>query len=223
MKEEILRIIEQNDKLKNLFKSCPWFILDRLEKIVYPPEQFELFQEKQYKNTYIIVSGQVKVYLTSASGKSVVLDVYGSGMLVGEQEAILDKPYSASIINITEVTLLKLSNKDFREWLACDNVFANKIVYNLSSQIYNLTQRTERYSLYSAMEQIINFLLVSAEKKELITREQIAYEVDTSYRNISRILKKLADFRVISIQDGRITIDDKNMLKQLFFKGVDKL
>lgn len=223
MMNEILKIIENNESLISLFKSCPLFILERLEKIKYTPGQFELFQEKSYNYTYIIVSGQVKVYLTSASGKSVVLDIYGSGMLVGEQEAILNKPYSASIINITEVVLLRLHNNDFKQWLACDNLFANKMIYNLSSQIYHLTQRTERYSLYSAMEQIINFLLVSAEKSSFVTREQIAYEVDTSYRNISRILKKLVDFKVISIQDGRINIDDKIMLKQLFFKGIDKL
>lgn len=109
--------------------------------------------------------------MISTNGKSVVLDIYGSGMLIGEQEAIINKAYSASVLNITDVTLLKINNNDFRKWISCDNLFANKLLHNLSSQIYNLTQRTERYSLYSAMEQIISFLIKSYENNETITRE----------------------------------------------------
>ena len=221
--EEILKIIENDDKLANLFKTCPLFILKRIKKYTYSAGKFNLMQERKYDYTYIIVSGQVKVYLISANGKSVVLDIYNSGMLIGEQEAIIDKPYSASIINITDVCLLRLKNEDFREWLACDNAFANKLIHNLSSQIHHLTRRTERYSLYSAIEQITKFLLNADIKDNEITREQLTYEVDTSYRNINRILRKLVDLKVITVVEGNINILDKENLEKIFFQNVDKI
>lgn len=157
--------------------------------------------------------------MISTNGKSVVLDIYGSGMLIGEQEAIINKAYSASVLNITDVTLLKINNNDFRKWISCDNLFANKLLHNLSSQIYNLTQRTERYSLYSAMEQIISFLIKSYENNETITREKLTYEVDTSYRNINRILKKLIDLKAIEINNGKIYILNKKLIERILEKN----
>ena len=190
-----------------------------MEKCNFPAGKFELFQGKKYDFTYIVVSGQIKIFLISTNGKSVVLDIYGSGMLIGEQEAIINKAYSASVLNITDVTLLKINNNDFRKWISCDNLFANKLLHNLSSQIYNLTQRTERYSLYSAMEQIISFLIKSYENNETITREKLTYEVDTSYRNINRILKKLIDLKAIEINNGKIYILNKKLIERILEKN----
>lgn len=219
MVEDILKLIKNNYKMRELLSSCPLFILERMEKCSFPAGKFELFQGKKYDFTYIVVSGQIKIFLISTNGKSVVLDIYGSGMLIGEQEAIINKAYSASILNITDVTLLKINNNDFRKWISCDNLFANKLLHNLSSQIYNLTQRTERYSLYSAMEQIVSFLIKSYENNETITREKLTYEVDTSYRNINRILKKLIDLKAIEINNGKIYILNKKLIERILEKN----
>lgn len=219
MVEDILKLIKNNYKMRELLSSCPLFILERMEKCIFPAGKFELFQGKKYDFTYIVVSGQIKIFLISTNGKSVVLDIYGSGMLIGEQEAIINKAYSASVLNITDVTLLKINNNDFRKWISCDNLFANKLLHNLSSQIYNLTQRTERYSLYSAMEQIISFLIKSYENNETITREKLTYEVDTSYRNINRILKKLIDLKAIEINNGKIYILNKKLIERILEKN----
>lgn len=218
MVEDILKLIKNNYKMRELLSSCPLFILERMEKCNFPAGKFELFQGKKYDFTYIVVSGQIKIFLISTNGKSVVLDIYGSGMLIGEQEAIINKAYSASILNITDITLLKINNNDFRKWISCDNLFANKLLHNLSSQIYNLTQRTERYSLYSAMEQIVSFLIKSYENNETITREKLTYEVDTSYRNINRILKKLIDLKAIEINNGKIYILNKKLIERILEK-----
>ena len=219
MVEDILKLIKNNYKMRELLSSCPLFILERMEKCNFPDGKFELFQGKKYDFTYIVVSGQIKIFLISTNGKSVVLDIYGSGMLIGEQEAIINKAYSASVLNITDVTLLKINNNDFRKWISCDNLFANKLLHNLSSQIYNLTQRTERYSLYSAMEQIISFLIKSYENNETITREKLTYKVDTSYRNINRILKKLIDLKAIEINNGKIYILNKKLIERILEKN----
>lgn len=219
MVEDILKLIKNNYKMRELLSSCPLFILERMEKCNFPAGKLELFQGKKYDFTYIVVSGQIKIFLISTNGKSVVLDIYGSGMLIGEQEAIINKAYSASVLNITDVTLLKINNNDFKKWISCDNLFANKLLHNLSSQIYNLTQKTERYSLYSAMEQIVSFLIKSYENNETITREKLTYEVDTSYRNINRILKKLIDLKVIEINNSKIYILNKKLIERILEKN----
>ena len=174
-----------------------------------------LHQDEYHDYTYLLVEGRVKVYLISPNGKSVVLDVYGPGMFLGEQEAIIKKPYSASIINITPVTLLKMSNQDFVNWSQHDHRFANRMISYLSEQIYHLTKRTERYSLYSAMQQIGLELMQSFKEQRPISREQLTYRVDTSYRNINRVLKQLSELGIIDASKPAIKIINVEELQRI--------
>lgn len=212
---EVYKAINSNERVRQLVKTAPLNIIEQMEVKKFDTKQFVLHQGESYQNTYLLVNGRVKVFLNSPSGKQVVLDVYDSGMFLGEQEAIINRPYSASIINISPITVLSIRNSDFVEWSHRDHRFADRLIHNLSEQIYHLTKRMERYSMHSALQQIGLFLLYCAHEHIPITREKITYEVDTSYRNINRVLKKLADINVIQINRSIIKITDFRTLQQI--------
>ncbi|MBB1079580.1 Crp/Fnr family transcriptional regulator [Limosilactobacillus sp. STM2_1] len=212
---KVYTAINADKRVQELVKTAPLNIIERMQVKHFESKQFMLHQGETYQHTYLLVKGQVKVFLNSPSGKQVVLDVYDAGMFLGEQEAIINRPYCASIINISPITVLVIRNQDFVEWSQKDHRFANRLINNLSEQIYHLTNRMERYSMYSAMQQIGLFLLHCDDKKTPITRERISYEVDTSYRNINRVLKRLADINVIKIERSIIKITDHQTLQQI--------
>lgn len=212
---EVYKAINSNERVRQLVKTAPLNIVEQMDVKKFDTKQFILHQGESYQNTYLLVNGRVKVFLNSPSGKQVVLDVYDSGMFLGEQEAIINRPYSASIINISPITVLSIRNSDFVEWTQKDHRFADRLIHNLSEQIYHLTKRMERYSMHSALQQIGLFLLSCAHEHIPITREKITYEVDTSYRNINRVLKKLADINVIQINRSIIKITDLQTLQQI--------
>lgn len=212
---EVYKAINSNERVRQLVKTAPLNIIEQMEVKKFDTKQFVLHQGESYQNTYLLVNGRVKVFLNSPSGKQVVLDVYDSGMFLGEQEAIINRPYSASIINISPITVLSIRNSDFVEWSHRDHRFADRLIHNLSEQIYHLTKRMERYSMHSALQQIGLFLLYCAHEHIPITWERITYEVDTSYRNINRVLKKLADINVIQINRSIIKITDFQTLQQI--------
>lgn len=212
---EVYKAINSNERVRQLVKTAPLNIVEQMDVKKFDTKQFILHQGESYQNTYLLVNGRVKVFLNSPSGKQVVLDVYDSGMFLGEQEAIINRPYSASIINISPITVLSIRNSDFVEWTQKDHRFADRLIHNLSEQIYHLTKRMERYSMHSALQQIGLFLLSCAHEHIPITRERITYEVDTSYRNINRVLKKLADINVIQINRSIIKITDFQTLQQI--------
>ncbi|WP_302118087.1 Crp/Fnr family transcriptional regulator [uncultured Limosilactobacillus sp.] len=212
---EVYKAINSNEQVRQLVKTAPLNIIEQMQVKHFDTKQFVLYQGNSYQDTYILVEGRVKVFLNSPSGKQVVLDVYDSGMFLGEQEAIINRPYSASIINITPITVLVIRNRDFVEWSQKDHRFANRLIKNLSEQIYHLTNRMERYSMHSALQQIGLFLLQCDDEQVPITRELITYEVDTSYRNINRVLKRLADLNVIKINRSTIKITDYQTLQKI--------
>lgn len=219
MINDVYAAIKSNDKVSKLFRTCPLEILDGIEVKNFDTGEFNLFQGNKYDDTYVLVSGKVKVYLISGGGKEVVLDVYDAGMLIGEQEAIIKTAYSASILNITRVVMLKINNRNFRKWIDLDHVFASNFIYNLSEQLYHLTKRTERYSLHSALEQTVTYLINELQTGDQITRKQLEYEVDTSYRNINRILQILGQTDAIKVDRGNITILDHAKLYDVLRNG----
>jgi CRP-like cAMP-binding protein len=219
MINDVYAAIKSNDKVSKLFRTCPLEILNGIEVKNFDTGEFNLFQGNKYDDTYVLVSGKVKVYLISGGGKEVVLDVYDAGMLIGEQEAIIKTAYSASILNITRVVMLKINNRNFRKWIDLDHVFASNFIYNLSEQLYHLTKRTESYSLHSALDQTVTYLINELQTGDQIKRKQLEYEVDTSYRNINRILQILGQTDAIKVDRGNITILDHAKLYDVLRNG----
>lgn len=213
--EKVYEAINSNRIVHEIVANAPLNVIERMQVVTFEVGRFMLHQDEYHDYTYLLVEGRVKVYLISPNGKSVVLDVYGPGMFLGEQEAIIKKPYSASIINITPVTLLKMSNQDFVNWSQHDHRFANRMISYLSEQIYHLTKRTERYSLYSAMQQIGLELMQSFKEQRPISREQLTYRVDTSYRNINRVLKQFSELGIIDASKPAIKIINVEKLQRI--------
>lgn len=215
MIDQVIAAINSNTKVYQLLQTAPLKTLNTMTVEEYAPNKFQLFQGNRYDNTYILVKGRVKVYLIGHNGKSVVLDVYGPGMFLGEQEAIISKPYSASLINISPITLLKLPNREFQKWVNSDQRFADRLIFNLSDQLYHLTKRVQRYSLNSALQQVGLCLLSAHRHHQPLPRKQLTYEVDTSYRNINRVLKQLVELQAVQIKGSLVQVTNPEKLYQI--------
>jgi len=96
----------------------------------------------------------------------------------------------------------------FKIWLKEDQQFSQKLIANLAAQIYTLTNRTERYSLHSALDQAISYLIWATRRNQVVTRTNLLNEIDTSSRNLNRIIKQLRDLDVITVDKSQIVVTD---------------
>jgi len=58
------------------------------------------------------------------------------------------------------------------------------------------------------LDQAISSLIWSTRRNQVITRTNLLNEVDTSSRNLNRILKQLRDLDVIKINKSQIVVTD---------------
>ena len=72
MLNEVLTAIDHSPKLASLFKSCPLYLLERIKKQDFSLGKFQLFQGNPYEFTYLLVSGQIKVYLMASYSGTLV-------------------------------------------------------------------------------------------------------------------------------------------------------
>lgn len=109
-----------------LFHYCPYSILINMTLVEFSDVgSFYLAQEEKHEYIYILVSGEIEIYFESNHGNKVIFDTYNqAGDFIGEQEAVINQAYSASVTNRTPCLLLKMSNQNFLEWLRSDFYFA---------------------------------------------------------------------------------------------------
>lgn len=210
--EEVLRIINSNQKMKELLNFCPLDILSRMEVLSVKEKRFNLFQGESYPFVYIIVSGKIKVFVSSEKGKQIVLDIYTSGNLIGEHEALVEKPYSASLQSMTDCVLLKISARDFKQWLDQDLVMSRYVIHSLCSQMYELTNRAAKYSLGSVKEQVITTLLEHS-NNQVISKRFVLDSVSSTPRSVYRLLSELEEEGLIKVSRMDITLLDIEQLK----------
>src|SRR5258706_12852613 len=67
---------------------------------------------------YIVLSGRLKVMMSDADGKEVILSILGPGEFFGEMGLIDDAPRSASVVAIEACELLSIAKRDFKKCLA---------------------------------------------------------------------------------------------------------
>lgn len=136
-----------------------------------------------------------------------LLDVYRTpGTFIGEQEAIIDKPFSSTVCNTTPVKLFKITNNDLKLWLKRDADFCFDMLRNQAEQVYHLSKRTGHYALYNAKEQVVLRIIAYYRKEKIITKHDIINTVATSPRHVNRILSDLVNQKIIKIKGVRIDV-----------------
>lgn len=168
--DKLLSLIETNRTVGNLLKNCPYTILSKMVVAQFKPKKFLLNQGEYHDSVYIVINGEIRIFVSEENGREILLDIYREGNFIGEQEAFLNSPYSASIENITECLVIKMSNSDFIEWVHLDANCNQRLIKSLCEQMYELTNRTAKYSLSTVKEQVITTILELQEKKKIIEK-----------------------------------------------------
>lgn len=210
--EDLLRLIETNHTIKKLMNDCPYSILAQMELRSFKPRKFFLAQGEFHSSVYIIVSGQINVFVSEENGRHILLDVYKRGNFIGEQEAYLNVPYSASLENMTDCLLIEIPNNTFIEWVSLDTIINKKLILSLCEQMYDLTNRAAKYSLSTVKEQVIMTLLDLHNKNNNIDKKLLVASVSATPRSVYRILNELENLELITLDSKHITIIDQKKI-----------
>jgi CRP/FNR family cyclic AMP-dependent transcriptional regulator len=161
---------------------------------------------------YVIVSGRVKVYISDADGKEVVLAVHGPGDYIGEMS--LDrKDRSASVMTLQDSVLSYVSHPAFRDFLAQHPDAAFDLVLRLIGRVRATTEALAGVAMMDAYGRLSHLLLSLAVEQdghlvlpEAMTQQQLADRAACSREMVSRILKDLSEGGYVRLDKRRIHI-----------------
>lgn len=203
---EFIKIFPKYNFLK------PLFIKDMIHSNTWRKGQNIISYNQNISNIYFFTSGRGRAYRTLNNGKDVIYSTYGSGDIAGDLEFITGTTTTCNIISsdslkcyILPKTLIDVSIF-FEIYKLFSQELAKKFITNslhTSIQLgYNLEDRVAHYCLYEY-------------KNEVYSMEELAGVLGTTYRHLSRVLKKFSDNGFITVENRRITVIDKIPLETL--------
>lgn len=165
---------------------------------------------------YVILSGQVKVFLSNEEGKEIIINTQSPGEHFGELALIDSAPRSASVMTVEKTRLASICKPDFSKILTDHPDIALRLINNLAARVRILSENVKNLALLDVYGRVAKTLLSLAREQdgklviaERLTQQDIANRVGASREMVARIMKDLVNGRYISMDHKRIQINEK--------------
>ena len=173
----------------------------------------------QTDSLYIILSGRLKVMMSDAEGKEVILSILGPGEFFGEMGLIDDSPRSASVVGIEPCELLAIAKRDFNKCLAENFEMAMAVMRGLVRRLREADRKIGSLALLDVYGRVARLLLDMAENvdgQKMVTKrlpkQDIAKMIGASREMVSRVMKDLQLGGYIEMRGSSIVLHDSIML-----------
>lgn len=165
---------------------------------------------------YVILAGQVKVFVADDDGREMVLDIHEPGDYVGEM-SLDGAPRAASVIALEPTVCSVLTREALRSAIAADPDVAMHLISTLIGRARAATENVRNLALMDVYGRVARLLLSLAAEQpdgrlvvaEKLTQQEIADRVGASRDMVSRIFKDLTTGGYVTVVDRQITINRK--------------
>lgn len=170
---------------------------------------------------YIVLSGRLKVMMSDAEGKEVILSILGPGEFFGEMGLIDDAPRSASVVAIEPCELLSITKRDFKKCLSDNFEMTMAVMRGLVRRLRDADRKIGSLALLDVYGRVARLLLDMAETIEgekIVTKrlpkQDIAKMIGASREMVSRVMKDLQMGGYIEMRGSNIVLRDSIVLPE---------
>lgn len=173
---------------------------------------------------YVVESGHVRIFKTSAGGREQVLSVDGPGSSVAELPVFDGGNYPASVAAIEDATLLFVSKQDFQALCLAHPQVSLKVLKVVGARLRRLVGIIEELSFTTVRHRLAAFLVRLAKTSGTKTAAGVAFELTVSNQElasqigtvrelVSRNLSRFQAEGLLKIDGRTITIPDLKALE----------
>ncbi len=173
---------------------------------------------------YVVESGHVRIFKSSADGREQVLSIDGPGSSIAELPVFDGGNYPASVTSIDDATLLFISKQDFQTLCLAHPEVALKVLRVVGARLRRLVGIIEELSFTTVRHRLVSYLLRLAQKegKHLaagmeftlpVSNQELASHIGTVRELVSRNLSRLQSEGMIKIDSRTVTVCDLKALE----------
>jgi CRP-like cAMP-binding protein len=192
------------------------FLAQRAASRRFSPGETVFSEGEPCKGLYVVESGHVRIFKSSASGREQVLSIDGPGNSIAELPVFDGGNYPASVTAVDDATLLFVSKLDFQALCLAHPQVALKVLRVVGARLRRLVGIIEQLSFTTVRHRLASFLLrlartggkTTADGIEVtlpVSNQELASQIGTVRELVSRNLSRFQSEGLVKI-DGRIVI-----------------
>jgi CRP-like cAMP-binding protein len=173
---------------------------------------------------HVIVVGRVKLASLAPAGAEKVIEILGPGQSFGEAVMFIGRPYNLFAEALADSLLLHIGKHAILAAVAGNPEFARRMLNELAQRQCRLVADIEAYTLKSATERVIGYLLAalteeptagqSADVMLAASKSVLASRLNITREHFSRILHDLSQAGLIRVSGRNIHILDHAGLRE---------
>jgi len=175
---------------------------------------------------FVVLSGRVKLVVSSAEGKALILKILGPGEIFGLSSAFLGKPEETSAETLERTTVSVVKRAELVRLMERHGDLALKLARELSLEYAGLCEEMATLGLQrSAMSRLAKMIVGWTEGMKVErgsvhldcshTHEVMAQMIGTSRETVTRLLHQLRHQKIAVIKDEILTINNYEALSAL--------
>jgi len=185
-----------------------------------------LFAEgRRPRGVYVICEGRVKVSVSSAEGKTLVLHVAKAGDLLGVNSILTGRPSRATVETLERCRIDFVTAEDFLKLLERDKRAYLGVAQALSNKLGSMIEHARLILLSeSAAEKLAKLLVKWCDEhgkrtaqgiriNSELTHEDMAQMICASRETVTRLLADLKRKQIVSLADNAIFIRNRKALE----------
>jgi CRP/FNR family transcriptional regulator len=181
----------------------------------YTPGEMVFSEGEPCSGLYVVESGHIRIFKSSADGREQVLNIDGPGSSVAELPVFDGGNYPASVSAVDHATLLFVSKQDFQSLCLAHPQVALKVLRVVGARLRRLVGIIEELSFTTVRHRLASFLVRSAQHGKRTaagieitlpaSNQELASQIGTVRELVSRNLSRLQAEGLI-LMEGRSVI-----------------
>lgn len=176
---------------------------------------------------FAVISGTVKISVSSPEGRNAILNLIGPGEIFGEIAVFDRAPRSADVTANTNCELLAIDRRDFIPFVKSQPALSMKFIELLCARLRWTSEQVEQIILQNLPGRLASALIGLTEKRKkepashtiAITQQEISEMVGMTRESINKQLRAWAARKWVRLEHGAIVVLDANSLRELAEAG----
>jgi len=201
------------------------FLMQRFVPRRFSADEIVFSEGEPCAGLYVIASGHVRLYKSSAEGREQVLSIDGPGTSIAEVPVFDGGKYPASCATIDDATLLFISKQDFQALCLAHPQIPLKVLRVVGARLRRLVGIIEELSFTTVRQRLISLIVRLAETTGKSSHDGLRFELTKSHQDlaaelgtvrelVSRNLSRLQAEGLLEVDGRQIVVKDLAALKR---------
>lgn len=187
----------------------------------YPNKSILYYESDISRNLLFLVEGLIKIYKVDKFDNEIFLyHIYKNSMISELTSMSKNDIYCFSNAEFTEDSVvLSVNFEKFQELFLSKNILTMELLEILLKKTHQLQCIVNRELVFDATAKVAFMLNQDLEMFNKLKRQEVSFMLHIQPETLSRVLKRLVRNETIEIDNGEVTITNKESLISIF-KGV---